>query len=116
VQKDFGRYIGVDISEIAIESAKKRNQTGCEWYCADIADFNPECKIDVILFRQSLYYLTRSEIKEALKRYRQTLTSLGVIIVVMNNPKRHQWITDIITCNFKMIERNDKDAVILVFK
>jgi len=56
-QNGIGKYIGVDISEIAIDSAKKRElNVPCEWECADISKYIPQYKIDCILFRQSLYY------------------------------------------------------------
>ena len=116
-QEGVGKYIGVDISEIAIESAKKRKLLGnCKWVCADISKYDPQFLFDVILFRQSLYYLTKLQIDECLLRYRKCLSERGVFIVVMNNPKRHEWITDIIFQYFDIIKFENRDPLIVVFR
>ncbi|MGA2226608.1 MAG: class I SAM-dependent methyltransferase [Syntrophobacteraceae bacterium] len=119
-QCGLGKYTGVDVSKIAIEAARKatdkNKMNACEWVCSDISTFVPSCNADVILFRYSLYYLKKHEVGMTLKRYRRYLSGNGVFIVVMDNPKRHKWVADLIRKNFDIIELIDDNPVVLVFR
>ena len=116
-QRGMGQYIGVDVSEVAIQSARRREfDHSFRWVCSDMSKFKPDVKIDVIFFGYSLYYLGRFEIRKTLDRYRQWLSELGVIIVVMDNPKRHRWITNLILRHYNVLEYMAANPVVVVFR
>jgi SAM-dependent methyltransferase len=76
-------YTGVDISELALEKARRRTaETGrpCEFVCSDIATYVPGRLYDVIVCGDSLYYLPESSIEGVLHRYSGYLSPKGVFI------------------------------------
>jgi trans-aconitate methyltransferase len=116
-QNGLGKYIGVDVSKVAIEAARNYEQINeCEWVCSDISKFVPNCLADVILFRYSLYYLNIYQVEATLKKYHKYLSANGVFMVVMDNPERHRWVGDIIIQNFNVVEHIDGNPLILVFR
>jgi SAM-dependent methyltransferase len=61
----YAEYIGVDISRVAIVKAKARTEqdgrSGKNHYlCADMLTYVPPHKFNVILFRESIYYLPKA--------------------------------------------------------
>ena len=72
-----------------------------------------------VLFKDSLYYLTRRAITEALDHYQRWLEPAGVFVVQMDNIKRHGWIRDLIRQRCTMledIESVDEDWLAMVFR
>jgi SAM-dependent methyltransferase len=51
-----GEYIGVDISQKAIDVAKKIGDKNAQWFVSSIEDF-PHIDADVVCFLESLYYV-----------------------------------------------------------
>lgn len=81
----YQSYVGVDISEVALEKARSRSrECGREgkndFVRADFLDFQPSQKFDVILFRESMYFIPVQKMKEILLRYAQFLKEEGVFI------------------------------------
>lgn len=122
----YNRYIGIDISEIGIQEASEKcrfaEKERCDknsFHVGDIADYIPESKINVIMFKDSLYYINRLNIIRVLERNRQYLMPDGVFIVEMDNIRRHGWIRDLIRKNFKVLEETeapDRDFMVLIFR
>lgn len=114
-------YIGVDISQIAIDSAMEASaRLGRErrnrYVLADISQYAPPAPVDVILFRQSIYYLTATQIPETLANLRQHLKPHGAFIVVMADVSRHGWIADLIRSRFVVREDNTTgNTIVQVF-
>jgi SAM-dependent methyltransferase len=125
-QSAFASYMGIDISEVAIEEAsRKRDSMGTEraskvtFQVGDIGTHSPAKRLKVILFKDSLYYLTRRDMVAALEHYERFLQPDGVFVVQMDNINRHDWIRDLIRKKFKMIEdieSRDEDLMRLVFR
>lgn len=119
----YGKYIGLDISSVAIKKAIDRTSAGkkpqgqsIEFVVGDISEFCPCCRAKVILLRQSIYYINRLEVSNVLRKYRNVLSEDGVFIVVMDNPRRHNWITSIIRNNFNVVEVSESsETIMLVF-
>jgi trans-aconitate methyltransferase len=84
----FRRYIGVDLSLVAITLARQESPAHT-FHVGDIAAFTPDEACDVILFRESLYYLPTAKVPKALAHYRQHLTPQGVIVVRIWNRHEH---------------------------
>jgi SAM-dependent methyltransferase len=58
----YGSYTGVDISEVALEKARKRSQANGradrnQYFQSDIITYVPSRTFDVILFRDSIAYV-----------------------------------------------------------
>jgi len=82
----YQSYIGVDISEAALAKAVKRTRE-CgrteknSFVDSDFLSFEPNCKFDVILFRESMYHIPYGQVLPVLKKFSQYLKSTGVFIV-----------------------------------
>ena len=68
----YHRYTGVDISEIAIQRALDRSknnhrQDKNEYFCNDISCYVPRKRYDIILFRESIFYIPNTKIKDVLR-------------------------------------------------
>lgn len=84
----YQTYVGVDISETALEKARGRTkESGREnknsFYCADFLAYSPTEQFDVILFRESMYHVPMGRIRAILDRYSKYLKEDGVFIVRM---------------------------------
>lgn len=82
----YQEYVGVDISEVALEMARKRSQD-CgrqnknSYACSDFFSYEPSGKFDVILFRESMYHVPLNKIKPLLDKLAPSLKEGGVFIV-----------------------------------
>jgi len=119
----YSKYTGVDISEVAIQRAVARSikngrQGRNEYVCNDIASFSPRMRYDVILFRESIFYIPLSRIKAALNRYSRFLTENGVFIVRMCDRKKYSGIVQLIQTNYQVLDMSpsNESNVILVFR
>jgi SAM-dependent methyltransferase len=122
----YHTYTGVDISKIAtdVAFAKVRSiapeRAHRNKFCVhDIGRWTPSDPLDVILFKDSIYYLPKSDLRESLSHYSRYLKEGGVFIVQMDNIQRHGWIRAYIRENFKMIEDRESveaDHMTLVFR
>ena len=118
-------YTGVDISEVGVKQAKcQRDSTSnplpqMEFVVGDISKYIPSKPVDVILFKDSLYYIPKRKIIPVLHNLRKYLKSNGVFIVQMDNIKRHNWIRNLILANFDCLEDRvyrDRDFMRLIFR
>lgn len=121
----FGEYIGVDISEVAVEKARKRSEENgrgskCHFVQGDVISFVPAQKADVILFRDSIYYINRNQVKAVLMRYAQWLTKEGVFIVrIWNGRGKLREFANVIQNNFDIVEEyrhEESGTMVLVFR
>jgi len=125
---DYGAYTlytGVDISDAAIDkSVARTRQNGRDgkndYYQGDIFRYQPTRPYDVILFRDSLYYIPHSNVKSMLDRYAQHLTGHGVFIVRMaSGGENYRTFVQIIERNFVVLEKvffEKLDALVFVFR
>lgn len=82
----YRSYIGVDISEVALEKAVKRTQGNGRadknsFVRSDFLGYTPTQDFDVILFRESLYHVPYGQVLPILKKYSKHLKKNGVFIV-----------------------------------
>jgi len=119
----YSQYLGVDVSEKAILMAIARSRrNGREaknrYVCADVERFVPDARYEVVLFRESLFYVPVSKVLQLLERYRQYLTKDGVFIVRMCSREKHRAIVRRIERHYTVLESSPRtDAnVILVFR
>jgi 2-polyprenyl-6-hydroxyphenyl methylase/3-demethylubiquinone-9 3-methyltransferase len=119
----YRRYIGVDVSEIAIRQASDRSlqahrEHKNQYICADIFSYEPSDTYQMILFRESLFYIPTSRINGLLEKYSKHLNESGVFVVSMYASDKHRSIIRVIENNYQIIDRSSRDGsdVILVFR
>ena len=123
--KAYTHYTGVDISDVAIGKAReqswKNNRLEKNCYSqGEIFTYVPSQLYDVILFRDSIYYVGERKIVKMLNRYSRYLTNNGVFIVRMwNGVERFRLFVEAIESNFFTLEKyvsRHPDAVVIVFR
>ena len=117
-------YVGVDVSDVALEKAITRSKhagrlSKNRYIRGDIVTYVPEEEFEVMLFRESIYYVPHSKIVPLLIRYAEWLAPEGVIIVRCHDQRvAWSWL-DILRSNFHVVESFLGDAngpFIVVFR
>jgi len=103
-------YTGVDVSDVAIQKAMERTKRvgRCEknhYFQSDIYTYLPRKKYDVILFRDSIYYIPQPRIDPTLDRYSNYLTEHGVFIVRIFDGENHARVVSGIEHSFEIAEK-----------
>lgn len=85
-ETSYRSYLGVDVSEAALAKARRRSeecgrQDKNRFECGDFLTYVPTGQYDVILFRESMYHVPLSKVKETLDRYSVYLKDGGVFVV-----------------------------------
>ena len=120
----YKEYTGVDISDVALEKARFRSKN-CQrgeknrYGRSDISAYIPDAKYDVILFRESIYYIPRTRIKPTLERYSRYLKEGGVLIVRWHDRSVAQDLLKLIRSRFIIIENYSPEPsgpVVLIFR
>lgn len=89
----YQSYIGVDISEAALNKARRRSEESGRgsknrFECADFLTYVPTGQFDVILFRESMYHVPLGKVQATLERYSAHLKEGGVFIVRLFSANR----------------------------
>lgn len=119
-------YVGVDISEIALNKARKRTvQSGRtdknRFVQADFLTYVPTQQFDVILFRESMYHVALGQVKKTLDRYSQYLSDVGIFIVRLRTLGRYRptAVLRVIETEYDILEKGEhgRDGLtVLVFR
>lgn len=119
-------YTGVDISDVAIEKAKKKSEENCRggknrYFQSDFFSYAPTTQYDVILLRDSIYYVAPRSVIPMLNRYADHLKKSGVFVVRMmwRGSGKYKSIVDAIQKNFQVVEKyvsDQPEAVVIVFR
>ena len=119
-------YVGVDISEVALEKARKRTQQNGRadknrFFQSDFLSYVPTQKFEVILLRESIYHVGLGQIKPTFDRYSQHLSDGGVFVVKLWTEDRYRptAIVRLIETEFDIVEhgQHDQDGLtVLVFR
>lgn len=121
----YGDYTGVDISALAIDKAKTRTEANGradknDYYQSDIFSYLPARQFDVILFRDSIYYIALPKIKGVLDRYSKYLKQEGVFIVRLWSAEgKYRRIVEAIESNFAVVEKyfsSESSSAVIVFR
>ncbi|MGA0558224.1 class I SAM-dependent methyltransferase [Larkinella sp. VNQ87] len=82
---NYGRYVGLDISDSAIRNAQAQADEKCTYLVADMDKYQPVGAFDMIMFNESIYY-SRHPL-ETLQRYATHLKPNGLLLVTINDHK-----------------------------
>jgi trans-aconitate methyltransferase len=108
----YSSYTGVDISAVALETARRRSELRGEsrrheYAQGDLISYVPTRSYRVILAGDSLYYLPPGQIVPTLTRYAGHLEPGGVLLVKLNGMPKHRPLMDRIAAAFTVIERTE---------
>lgn len=118
-------YTGIDISDVAIEKAKEKAKEDGRaeknrYFQGDISTYEPAQCFNVILLRESIYYIPGPIMMETLHRYSKFLKPGGVIIVrLWTTQGRYGGIAKFIEANFELVEKElfgPSQTAVLVFR
>jgi SAM-dependent methyltransferase len=120
----YRQYVGVDISDVAVEKALARTLRAGRadknsYVQGDVVSYVPERKFDVILFRESIWYIQKARIGELLARYRGHLRSNGVFIVRIFDRLLRADIVELVRAQFDILEERalpEARDIVLVFR
>jgi SAM-dependent methyltransferase len=86
----YSRYVGVDLSETAVERLRAESAPGAEAVLADAAAYEPDGLFDAIVFNECLYYF--DDPLAVVRRYLAHLAPDGVVVASMFRSRRTQAI------------------------
>lgn len=118
-------YTGVDISDVAVEKAIKKAEVDGRaeknrYFQGDISSYEPTQRFDVILLRESVYYIPGPIMMSTLHRYSTFLKPGGVIIVrLWTSQGKYGGIVQAIEGDFEIVEKNisgPSETAVLVFR
>jgi SAM-dependent methyltransferase len=118
-------YTGVDISDVAIEKAIKKAEADGRaqknhYFQGDISSYEPTQQFDLILLRESIYYIPGPIMMATLHRYTKYLKPGGVIIVrLWTSQGKYGGIVKAIEADFSIVEKNvsgPSETAVLVFQ
>jgi SAM-dependent methyltransferase len=119
-------YTGVDISEVAVQKAAARSRAAGRdkknrYEQGDVVSYKPTQRYDVILFRESIYYVPAPKMKSVLGRYAQFLTDRGAFVVHVSHKGTDKGIAilETIERNFRVLEKHSPagfDEFVVVFR
>lgn len=120
----YSEYTGVDISDVAIQQAIQKSKANQrenknKFVQSEILSFIPEKQYDVILFRDSIYYIPLRRVHAALNKYAAYLREEGVFVVRLWGSDKNRPIIETIESTFTIVEtyrQDDPKAMILVFR
>jgi SAM-dependent methyltransferase len=87
----YDKYVGVDMNAAAIAQARAREDASTSFILADARAYEPRETYDVVIFNESLYYM--SDPMSVVAHYRKYLADPGIIVVCMfqTNLARKLW-------------------------
>lgn len=83
---DYSKYVGIDISEAAINQASRKRNDKTFFINADAANYAPIESFDVIVFNEILYYF--EDPLKVVERYESSLKENGIFIVSLYMTER----------------------------
>jgi len=111
----YRSYVGVDISQIAIEQARQKDSRRQNSYVqSDLLSYCPDDAYEVILLGDSLYYIPRPDALGMLRRYAQCLARGGVFIVKMHDAPGYRPFFQLIRDHFEVIAEHPHPPVIVI--
>jgi 2-polyprenyl-3-methyl-5-hydroxy-6-metoxy-1,4-benzoquinol methylase len=98
----YSRYLGIDVSEAAIEQARSRSDDRTAFQAADAETFTPEGTWDAIVFNESVYYF--NDPLGTVERYRRFLEDGGVMVVSTFRTRRADVIARRLIERYRLLE------------
>ena len=103
----FASFLGVDLSREAIARAAAQCNDKIRFQVGDMLGFSSRQKFSVILFSESLYYISAWKRRALLSRATDLLTPNGRIIVTVAQPARFARMLRMLRRNFEVTEESN---------
>ncbi|MFC5411610.1 class I SAM-dependent methyltransferase [Larkinella bovis] len=100
--QNYGRYVGMDISDSAIKTAHAQADEKCTYQVGDMDRYQPEGAFDLIIFNESIYYSRHPFL--TLQRYATYLKANGLLVVTINNHKHSDELWASIKDGFELFD------------
>jgi SAM-dependent methyltransferase len=106
MKNNFAEYVGVDVSDVAIEKARVAlanepdRAAKVRFVVSDFSVYVPARDFSVILFRESIYYVPQHRIKAMLEHYSAHLLPDGVLIIRLCDRRRYKSIAKLLISDF----------------
>jgi len=122
--ESYSGYVGLDISEVAVDAAQRRSvESGRgsknQYVQSDILKYVPDKTFQIVLFRDSIYYVPHRALHETLSRYARNMTPEGVFIAsIFSRVGYRKWV-ETIERDYQVVDRylsDTTDEIILVFR
>lgn len=104
----FKNFLGIDISEDAIQKANKKEN--CAFLATNAEEFRTDKKFDVIIFNEVIYYFDAIKI---MKKYEEFLNPDGIFLISIWENPRTKLVWDLIEFEYDCkdyIQLTHKDA------
>ena len=86
----YSLYYSTDVSDVAIARGKKHEDEKTHYLVADMNNYVPDQRFDVIIINEAIYYA--SSVDAVLERFNPFLEEGGVFIVSINGDERNaEW-------------------------
>lgn len=99
----YSEYLGVDISEVAIERAKGRGLSNCTFVVGDLETWEGQPGSSMITIEECLYYLPHARQERLLKIALQSVAPDGAVLVAIHNKQKHQKLVEWIENSFPVV-------------
>ncbi|TAE37926.1 MAG: class I SAM-dependent methyltransferase [Runella slithyformis] len=83
----YSLYYSTDASDVAVENGKKYEDEKTKYVIADMNDYAPDQKFDVIIINEAIYY--GGSVDKVLGRFNAYLEQGGIFIVSINGDERN---------------------------
>lgn len=101
--QNYGRYVGTDISDLAIQkAAADAGDDKCTYLVADMDTYQPDEQFDCIIFNEVIYY-SKHPLK-TLQRLATYLKPEGLLIVTINDHKHSAELWSAIKDGFLLLD------------
>ncbi len=90
----YDRYLGLDISEVAIEAARRDPPPRCRFEVQDLSTWVGTNGADLIISEESLYYLRPATRELLLQRCGRSITPDGAVLVTFSDGAEHAAVID----------------------
>jgi len=101
-EQNYGRFVGLDISDRAIATAQAQADAKSTYLVADMDRYTPEGLFDMVIFNESIYY-SKHPLK-TLQQYTRSLKPGGLLIVTINNHKHSDELWQTIKDGFQLVD------------
>jgi 2-polyprenyl-3-methyl-5-hydroxy-6-metoxy-1,4-benzoquinol methylase len=108
---NFSRYLGVDVSSVAIEMARRTasdmipdRAADIRFDAADLRQFDLPARYDVMVFNEVLYYLTTDQAVDEVRRYAKSLNVGGLIVISMKDDGKSRAIFKLLAGHFAYLD------------
>ena len=106
----FSDYIGYDISQVAVDKgAERAREAGLKnfrFQQCDMAKWNGDSSISLVLAEECLYYLSKIDVERFLRICCESLVPGGSILIIVHDANKHSQTLSICRQNCKVVDES----------